>query len=91
VKKAAKLFEEFTGHIAEYVDQYKIKPTKVGLKIGECDGILYTTVRDNKKESYIHKFKKNARPLLVSSFDGQQLIILGGDYDFTNRGIVDRV
>lgn len=62
----------------------------VGLLIGEMDGVLYTTVRDGKKESYIHRFKARSRPLLVSSSDGDSLHIIGGKYAFTESGIVDR-
>jgi len=73
----------------ENLDYYEVEPVDVAFKIGECDGLLYTTVRDGVKESYIHKFKKKSRPLLVSSHDGKQLFLLGGRYDFTERGIVD--
>lgn len=62
----------------------------VGLKIGHLDGVLYTTVRDGKTEKYIHKFKRSSRPLLAVSFDGKNLIMLGGAYQFTERGIVDK-
>lgn len=68
----------------------KLHDKGVAFAIGQVDGILYTTVRDNEIESYIHKFKKSSRPLLASSFDGKQLYILGGGYTFTNRGIVDK-
>jgi hypothetical protein len=61
----------------------------VGLTIGECNGILYSTVRDGEAEKYIHRFKKSARPLLVASHDGSALALVGGNFRFTNRGIVD--
>jgi len=83
------LFKEFTGMEPDFVDKVKVPPVDVGLKIGKCDGILYTTVRDGVTEKYIHEFKKTSRPVLVSSFDGKQLLLLGGKFDFTERGIVD--
>ncbi len=73
----------------EFVDTVEIPRHDVGVLIGECDGILYTTVRDGKKESYIHKFKKKARPIFAVSHDGTQLYLLMGAYRFTDRGIVD--
>lgn len=88
--KAIELYEAFTGHAPEYLDTYDMPVPDVGLKIGHMDGVLYTTVRDGKTEKYIHRFKKKSRPLLVSSFDGTQLIMLGGAYQFTERGIVDK-
>lgn len=63
---------------------------KTGLVIGKLDGVLYTARRDGKDEKYIHRFKRKARPLLAASHDGQSLRILGGEFDFTEAGIVDR-
>jgi len=74
----------------EFIDHYDVAPIDVAFKIGTCDGVLYTTMRDGVKESYIHKFRKKSRPLLVSSHDGKQIMILGGGYSFTERGIVDK-
>lgn len=87
---AAKRFENFTGHKAEFVDRIKMESYDTAFLIGDLDGLLYTTVRDGEKESYIHKFKKKSRPQLASSFDGKQLFILGGGYRFTERGIIDK-
>lgn len=60
------------------------------LPVGELDGVLYTTVRDGQTEKYIHKFRKKSRPLLAASHDGKSLHILGGEYEFTERGIEDK-
>jgi hypothetical protein len=58
--------------------------------VGDLDGVLYTTVRDGKTEKYVHRFRKRSRPLLVSAHDGKSLHILGGEYEFTERGIEDK-
>lgn len=90
VQRAAKLYERFSGHEAELAGRVKIAPLpRVAVAIGEVDGILYTTVRDGVVEKYIHKFKAPDRPLFVVSPDGKQLYMVGGGYDFTERGIVD--
>lgn len=88
-KKAAKLYTDFTGHDATHFDTVKIEWPKVGLTVGQCDGILYTTVRDGVKEKYVHQFKSSARPLLVASHDGEQLALIGGKFRFTDAGITD--
>ena len=90
MREAARRFSDFTGHAPEYLEKVKIKVPKTGLVIGDLDGILYTTVRDGEIEKYIHRFKRNSRPLLISSSDGKSLHILGGEYEFTERGIVDK-
>lgn len=90
-RKAANLYERFSGHEATEGVRIK-KPTipDVGVLIGEIDGILYTTVRDGKVEKYIHKFHPSDKPDFVVSPDGRQIFLVGGRYDFTERGIVDK-
>jgi len=91
VSRAAELYEKFSGHDAEEVGRVD-KPVvpDVLIAIGDCDGILYTTVRDGVVEKYIHKFKNSAKPLFCVSPDGTALFLIGGNFDFTERGIVDR-
>lgn len=91
IQSASDLYTRFTGHDAtEFVEVDKPEFPDVLSVIGDIDGILYTTVRDGQTEKYIHKFKKDCRPLFCVSPDGKQLFMLGGAYDFTERGIVDR-
>lgn len=90
IQKAADLYERFSGHEAEAIGLVDVPELpEVGVAIGDVDGILYTTVRDGKVERYIHQFKSKDRPLFVVSPDGKQLFMIGGGYDFTERGIVD--
>ena len=90
VARAADLYERFTGHDPEELGTVKVPPLpKVAAVVGECDGVLYTTVRDGKAERYIHEFAKKDRPLLCVSPDGRQILLVGGRYRFTEAGIVD--
>jgi hypothetical protein len=90
VTRAADLFERFTGHDAQHQERVQVPPLpQVAAVIGECDGILYTAVRDGQVEKYIHKFRKADKPLLCVSPDGLQIILVGGRYRFTSAGIVD--
>lgn len=90
VARAKALFENFTGHDAEHPFKVTIPdPPKVVAVIGVLDGLLYTTVRDGVTESYIHEFKSKDKPVLCVSPDGRQMLIVGGAYVFTDRGIVD--
>lgn len=90
IARGIELFKNFRGEDPEHVDTVQLPCHAVAVVIGECDGILYTTRRDGKVEKYIHKFKGTSRPLLCTSFDGSQLYLLGGAYDFTDAGITDR-
>lgn len=89
-EKAAKLYEDFTGHKAEPLAQVRVPDhPPVAFVVGRCDGVLYTTVRDGKREKYIHRFKASDAPILCVSPDGFQLLLFGGNFRFTERGIVD--
>lgn len=91
IARGVELFKNFRGEEPEYVDTVQMPCHAVAMVIGECDGVLYTTRRDGKIEQYIHKFKGKSRPLLCTSYDGSQLYLLGGAYDFTDAGITDRI
>jgi len=91
IDQAADLYERFSGHDPEEIGRVHIPDyPKVGVAIGDVDGILYTTVRDGVEEKYIHKFHKRDKPMFVVSPDGKSLFLLGGNYTFTERGIVDK-
>lgn len=91
IQKAADLYQRFSGHDAEEIGRINVPAMpKVGVAIGTVDGIMYSTVRDGVLEKYIHKFHKRDCPLFVVSPDGKSLFLIGGVYNFTERGIVDR-
>lgn len=87
--RATKLYEDFTGHEPDTLDTIELESYSVGVVIGECDALSYTTVRDGKEEHYIHRFKTQARPLLCVSDDGNQIFLVGGSYKFLETGIND--
>lgn len=90
IKRAIQIFKDFRGDDPDYVDTIHVEDYSVAMVIGTLDAVMYTTVRDGKKEQYIHQFKARARPLLCTSYDGKQLLLIGGHYNFTERGIVDK-
>lgn len=91
IREASKLYADFTGHKAEIVDEIP-KPSipDVLISVGTVDGIMYTTVRDGKTEMYVHEFKGDAKPEFCVSPDGKAIFLIGGQYKFTERGIVDQ-
>lgn len=89
MKTGVELFEAFTGHEATHYDRVNLPDMSVCVQIGELDGIAYETVRDGKRQKYFHKFKKSARPVFAVTHDGGALVIVGGRFRFTERGIVD--
>lgn len=88
--KAAKRYEEFTGHKAKtfYEAPLDDKPV-TGYRLGSMVGVAYEATRDGKTDQYFHRFAKKARPDLVARDDGKRLYVVGGDYKVTDRGIED--
>jgi hypothetical protein len=87
--RAAKIFEDFTGHDANVVDIVQSPDYDTYAIIGDVLDIAYRTKRDGKIENYRHEFKKSSRPKLGVSHDGQQIAIIGGRYLFKDSGIND--
>lgn len=90
VRHTARLIEQFKGTDAEIVDTVDMPPLpKVAGRIGTVDFIGYTTEREGRVEKYIHRFRASDRPELLTTPDGRQLLLFGGRFVFTARGIVD--
>ena len=90
-EKAASAFEAFTGYAATHETTFKQKPIRAGFALGKLVSVTYEQNRVGHGLShYQHDFKKNSRPLLVSSHDGAALAIVGGQFEITERGIEDR-
>jgi hypothetical protein len=92
VKRAAKLFEAFTGADADVIETVNVRDIAddVLVSVGRVEAIAYSTRRGGKRESYQHEFKPSSRPVLAVSHDGRRLYLLAGAYRFTARGIEDR-
>jgi hypothetical protein len=89
VKQAVQLFESFRERMPRRIGKVTFKPPKAVACIGYVEGIDYRTTHGKKVTLYHHDFVPGSRPLLAVSADGKQLLLLGGRYQFTERGIVD--
>lgn len=90
VIKAIQLFQRFRAQDPKFVDEIDVTFHREMLAVGKVVAVEYDTVRSGKNERYRHEFTGKSRPTLAASFDGAQLYFVGGAYDFTDRGIVDR-
>jgi len=89
--EAKELYRDFTGMDVDSVEEVDIPEIDAAICVGTMDAVCYTTTRDGEVESYIHEFKENARPLLAVSNDGRVMVIIGGDFTFTDAGFEDDV
>lgn len=91
LKEAVHLYQKFHGEVPKFVTQMRARARdKYLLQIGTLEGVMYSAKRDGVTKKYLHQFDRRSAPILASSYDGKQLYVIGGDYDFTEDGIVDR-
>lgn len=90
IEQAAKLYEDFTGRAPESVEKIPLpKMPRAGLVFGQLIRVGYRSARDGLL--YEHTFRTlKSRPLLIASSDGKTVLIAGGRYAFTDRGIEDK-
>ena len=91
---------DWDGAVKIYRDFREKTPTKIAVAhfavpravacIGHVESIDYRTTHGKKLALYRHDFAAGSRPLFCVSADGSQLLLLGGRFKFTERGIVDR-
>ena len=86
LRRGARLFKAFNGREPRHLDTVELPDYKQLVRIGPCVAIAYHA--DDGKD-YIHKFKRGSRPLLAVTDDGKHLVLVGGRFRFTSRGIVD--
>lgn len=90
IRAAVQLYRDFREKKPRRIKVIDFTVPEAVMVIGYVDEILYTTTHGRKVVSYRHPFQDGSRPLLCASSDGKQLMLLGGRYKFTDRGIVDR-
>ena len=81
-----KLYKQFHGEPPRHRDNIAVPDYKVLMRIGPLTHIAY--IADDDGKNYMHKFKLSSRPILTT--DGKHLVIIGGRFRFTDRGITDR-
>jgi hypothetical protein len=90
MQQATTLYESFREAQPKELIKLRVDVPRVCAAIGHVESINYRTTHGGKVELYRHDFQKGSRPLLCASPNGKQLLLLGGRYQFTDRGIVDK-
>lgn len=87
---AIALYESFREKKPKRLKVINVDIPSVVACIGHVEAIDYRTTHGKKLTLYKHEFIAGSRPLLCVSSDGKSLLLLGGRFKFTERGIVDR-
>lgn len=90
INEAVSRFESFHGFSPgpKEVGAIVQNGPAAGLRVGKVDEVTYTPI--GEKTRFRHRFAKGARPALAVSHNGRQSYMVGGAYEFTGRGFVDR-
>lgn len=88
IEAARKLSRDFHEREPKSVRRVAAPSTTVGMVLGVLEGVIYRTPDGTR---YMHEFRGSARPKLAATHDGRQLIVHGGRYRMTDRGIVDKL
>ncbi len=89
--QAVRLYRDYHGEDPQFVDEYLVPSTDVAVYVGRVTGIMYEARREGELVEWIHEFSGRSRPVFAVSPDGEQILVLGGEFRFTERGIVDGV
>ncbi len=77
IKQAAKRYESFTGHKAEYIEEIEeTSENETVLKFGKLDYLLIEQ-QNGKTETVNFQNFGQKRPDIAASFDGKRLFIVG--------------
>jgi hypothetical protein len=87
--QAAQLYRDFRERGVGQLKRRQVDWPNVSVHIGKVLRIEYETSHGDQVQRYWHDFKEFARPELNTSADGRLLLILPGNFVFTERGIVD--
>lgn len=89
-EQALDLYNSFRERDARRINTLRLTVPGMVVAVGHVEYIGYRTTHGTETTLYKHDFIAGSRPLLAASPNGKQLFLLGGRYDFTGRGIVDR-
>lgn len=89
IEESSKLYKDFHGEKSLYVEEITLGCMEVIIDLGKAVAIEYECQKkhlgDSKKEIYRHTFKKGVRVY----WNGESLIITGGDLTVNERGIIN--
>jgi hypothetical protein len=89
IERAAELYREFREEEPRVAGFRDISLPEAVFEIGVCQFIGYLTTHAGKETAYVHGFAPGSQPSLYTSGRRSELLLLGGRFRMTPRGIVD--
>ena len=88
-KKSVKTYAAFREEKPARAKVVRITLPKSVWVMGHLEAVEYFTTIDGVATKFRHKFAKGSRPLLCAGNSRNQLLLVGGRFHVTDRGIVD--
>jgi hypothetical protein len=90
LRQAVTLYRKFREAEPEKIAVRSFHMPRMLMQVGPAHSIEYFTTHRGRPKLYRHTFAHGAAPVLCATGDGRHVYLLGGHYDFTRDGIVDR-
>ena len=87
--RAVKLYTGFRESKPKRAKAVTMDYPRVVVVMGFVDAISYTAIIRGHTRRYKHTFAKGSKPMLTTGTGTNQLVLVGGRYHVTDRGIVD--
>ena len=89
-RQATQLYQRFHGQAPKRIGHVRVQLPRMLMRVGPVPFMYYLAPWKGKETLFKHTFAKHARPILAATHNGRALYLVGGSYDFTRDGIVDR-
>lgn len=86
---AFRLYEKFREATPKTAKRVNVRVPKTVMHMGDVEYIGYRTTHGRKVVHYHHDFAVGSRPVLAAGPGHNELVLIGGRYHVTDRGIVD--
>lgn len=88
-RKSYELYKRFRERAPERAKVVRIALPETAFVLGHVESINYVSTLGSRAVRFKHTFAPGSRPLLAAGSRRNQLILVGGRYRVTERGIVD--
>jgi hypothetical protein len=89
IRRSSKLYQGFREEPAQRAKAVRVNLPKAAAIMGQIEFVGYMTTHDGETHLYIHEFAPGSRPTLAAGPGRNEMVIVGGRYRVTDRGIVD--
>ena len=89
LSRVARLYKSFREAPAKRAREVFFNPPRAAAVMGHVEFIGYVTSHAGKTHLYIHEFAEGSRPMMAAGTGRNQLLLVGGRYKVTSRGITD--